>query len=101
MRAFGDLRFGNVFSCATHICAEEYICARVLGVSGLGGCPRHVCGFSSAMVDAQQGNTALIAAAFSGKAVFLRMLLDAGANKEAKNQVCRCEYVYCMMPVCF
>ncbi len=48
-------------------------------------------GLSSDTIDAQQGNTALIAAAFSGKAVFLRMLLDAGANKEAKNQVCRCD----------
>jgi hypothetical protein len=47
-------------------------------------------------MDVQQGNTALLAAAFSGKAVFLRMLLDAGANKDAKNQVCRCEYVYCI-----
>jgi hypothetical protein len=38
-RAFGDLRFGNVFSCATDIFTDEYICARVLGVSGLGDCP--------------------------------------------------------------
>ena len=43
--------------------------------------------FASCLCQAQLGKTALICAASSGRAECARLLLDAGANKDATDEV--------------
>ena len=50
--------------------------------------------------DKQDGFTALIKAAMNGRAECMRLLIDAGANKEARDRV-RVGRCFTGMPFCF